>query len=175
MTTPVLLPPADRGPIRRPRLADIRALPATAHVVLSMLIGIVTMTTVIIMVVLATTLAVTVVFGMAVLLAAFACSAEFTRAQRARFLAGLGVSIPAMRQPDPTTGWMERVAILARRPSSWRQLLYHFISGLVGLTTGTIVVTLWSAGLLLATVFAWGWTVPVTPGGWWRPDTPPSG
>ncbi|NUT10727.1 MAG: sensor histidine kinase [Nonomuraea sp.] len=61
----------------------------------------------------------------------------FTRVQRSRFAAFLGVRIP----PVPTPGsW--------RSPSTWRQIAYHLLSPFVGAVAAFLVALTWGAAVV---------------------------
>ncbi|NUR93112.1 MAG: sensor histidine kinase [Nonomuraea sp.] len=61
----------------------------------------------------------------------------FTRVQRSRFAAFLGVRIPPV--PAPGT-W--------RSPSTWRQIAYHLLSPFVGLVAAFLVAVTWGASIV---------------------------
>ncbi len=76
----------------------------------------------------------------------------FTRWQRARFAAYLGVSLPGRpwhRGGEPWGRWIWREVVAA---DTWRQVGYHLVAGVVGFFAAALVLGCWSGGLLLGTV-----------------------
>ncbi|MEU4229823.1 sensor histidine kinase [Nonomuraea sp. NPDC026600] len=67
---------------------------------------------------------------------------HFTRVQRSRFEAFLGVRIPPVSSP-----------ISYRDRSTWRQISYHVLSPLVGLTGAVLVAFAWGAAVVGLTAF----------------------
>lgn len=83
-----------------------------------------------------------------------------TRLQRDRFRSLLQLEIPALPRGE---GRLRHWATLRRvgLESILRQLVYHLFAGPLVSALAVLVLAGWSAGLLLATVFAWAWATPV--------------
>ncbi|MEV7005656.1 sensor histidine kinase [Streptosporangium sp. NPDC051022] len=81
----------------------------------------------------------------------------FTRLQRARFQAFLGVEIPRLPRPQGTRNPLGRLVRAARTGNTWRQLAYHLLAPLIGLVGFLGVVTAWAACLVAigAAVHLW--------------------
>jgi signal transduction histidine kinase len=76
----------------------------------------------------------------------------FTRWQRARFAAYLGVGIQV--RPWPSNGdrwgrWILREVFAAH---TWRQVGYHLVAGILGFVAAVAVLGCWSTGVMLTTV-----------------------
>ncbi|WP_405147097.1 sensor histidine kinase [Sphaerisporangium sp. NBC_01403] len=88
----------------------------------------------------------------------------FTRLQRARFAAFLGVDIPAVPRRPGTGNPAVRLFRDARTRSTWRQLGYHMLAPLISGAGFVAVVMVWSACLVAAALAVQVWSV----GGGWR-------
>ncbi|MBP2706298.1 sensor domain-containing protein [Microbispora sp. RL4-1S] len=92
----------------------------------------------------------------------------FTRVQRARFSAYLGVDIPPIPPPGPGVGPLRRLIQRARRRSTWRQVAYHLLAPLISAAGAIGLAATWSGGvagviLALRALFAgdtWWWAPP---------------
>jgi signal transduction histidine kinase len=94
-----------------------------------------------------------------VLLLQLALRPVFTRLQRSRFRAMLGLEIPEIPGRDqPLRGW-RRLRVL-RAESTWRQLAYHLLAGPLVAALAILVLAGWTVGLVLSTVYAWWMLVP---------------
>jgi signal transduction histidine kinase len=126
--------------IRAPWTA--RAWLATAHVIVGALLGL-------------ATLAALVALGVFTLgLAVLPGSWVFTRLQRVRFAAYLGVVLelpPGHAKGQPWLRWLWREL---RAAHTWRQLGYNLVAAVMGGLGAAAVLLCWSGGLLLSTVFA---------------------
>jgi len=125
-----------------------RAWWATGHVVLGAVIGVATAVTVAVLAVLTVALAVTVVPAVVTAVQLLIFNRLFTSWQRSRFAALLGVDIP----PPPQLGGPSAyrwVRSEARAGSTWRQLAYHVLAGVLGPLGGLLLIGTWSVGLTL--------------------------
>ncbi len=76
----------------------------------------------------------------------------FTRWQRARFAAYLGVSIQARPGRGQDEPWGHWVWGEVRAADTWRQVGYHLVAGVLGVFAAIAVLGCWSGGLSLITV-----------------------
>ncbi|HEV7899050.1 MAG TPA: histidine kinase [Planosporangium sp.] len=88
-------------------------------------------------------------------LAVLPCVWLFTAWQRARFAAYLGVPIQRHTGHVGMTWWRRLWAELTAA-TTWRQVGYHLVAGLVGAFAGVPVIGMWAGGLILSTVFVHG-------------------
>jgi signal transduction histidine kinase len=125
---------------------------ATAHVVLGAPIGLVTACTVLVLAALTVGLAVTVALAAVTLVQLFIFNRMFTSWQRSRFAAFLDVDIPPLphRRDQSAFRW---VLAEARAGSTWRQLGYHVLAGVLGPLGSLLLIGTWSMGLTLAVAF----------------------
>jgi signal transduction histidine kinase len=81
-----------------------------------------------------------------------------TRVQRHRLRAAGVVVPPQPRRPD----WLTPNGITdaLRAPATWRQVAYHLLAGPTLAIAAVIAIGVWLAGLLLATVYLYGWGTP---------------
>ncbi|KJS62453.1 sensor histidine kinase [Streptomyces rubellomurinus] len=95
---------------------------------------------------------------MPVLAIVLTCTRWITRAQRGRLHALLGVEVPPAGPGPVLSVGRLRIGV------SWRQLAYHLLVG-PSLALGALgVVYLWGAGLVLSTLYAWVWLLPMEAG-----------
>ncbi|MCU7824903.1 sensor histidine kinase [Kitasatospora sp. DSM 101779] len=96
------------------------------------------------------------------------CSDLLTTAQRSRLRVLRDVDVPSRLPPD--AGWARRL----RAGMTWRQTLYHGFVAPLFATAGLLVMAVWGAGLVMATLFAWIWAMPpdgpLRPGAGWTTD-----
>jgi signal transduction histidine kinase len=129
-----------------------RAWWATGHVVLGALIGLVTAFTVLVLAVLTVSFAVTVALSAVTLVQLLIFNRLFTSWQRSRFAALLDVDIPPLPQRrDPSA--LRWVLAEVRAGSTWRQLGYHVLAGVLGPVGALVLFGTWSVGLVLSGAF----------------------
>ncbi|MGW3045177.1 histidine kinase [Kitasatospora sp. NPDC001159] len=85
------------------------------------------------------------------------CARPLTAAQRGRLRALYGVEVPPPRPGDAPTWLLGRLRLVL----TWRQTVYHLAAGPVLALGSVVVLYAWGAGLVLATVYAWIWLMPV--------------
>ncbi|GII90921.1 sensor histidine kinase [Sinosporangium siamense] len=73
---------------------------------------------------------------------------KFTSWQRARFAALLGVEIDRVPRPAPLRNPFKRLYRAVRTRSTWRQIVYHLLSPLIGLLGVALVIGAWSGALI---------------------------
>jgi signal transduction histidine kinase len=129
-----------------------RAWWATGHVVLGAVLGVVTAFTVLVLAALTVGFAVTVAPAAVTLVQLLIFNRLFTSWQRSRFIALLDVDIPPLpHRRDPSVfRWM---LAEVRAGSTWRQLGYHVLAGVLGPVGGLVLVSTWSVGLALCAAF----------------------
>jgi signal transduction histidine kinase len=110
-----------------------------------------------------TTLAVlfvwTVVVPVLALLVLFYCVPMFTRLQRARFAAFLGVDIPRLPRRPRNRNPVRWLVTMARTGSTWRQVVYHLLSPLISAVGVFAVFVAWVGGVVTAAVAVQGWVM----------------
>jgi signal transduction histidine kinase len=172
-------PAAGRGHrLRAVLLAAIRATwagatwRATAHVLVGGVLGVVSMSVVLALLVAGAGLAVTIVVPAVALVALLACVQGFTALQRSRFTAFLGEDpaegLPggagwprrAQAEDGAQRRWLARAWTAAWAPATWRQISYHLLAGLVGMVGFAAVAGAWCLALVLSTVPLDGWGLP---------------
>ncbi len=131
---------------------------ATSSLVVGAVIGLVSLTVVLALLVATliltpTVIGATVTMGLLVML-----SRVLTYVQRARFEALPQVWI--QRAPPFVGSWRRRLLDEARDGDTWRQLCHHMFGGLYGVVAGVVVTTVWSAGLVLAPTVVYGSALP---------------
>jgi signal transduction histidine kinase len=156
---------------------------ATAHVLVGGVLGSVTMSVVLTLLVVGTGLAVTVVIPALALAALLGCVRGFTALQRSRFTVFLGADPAASRSQPAARPWPSDAAgerprrLLARAwtwvwtmtsaAATWRQVAYHLLAGVIGLSGFITVACAWWAALVLCTLPLHGWALPADgPLGW---------
>ncbi|GAA4847912.1 sensor histidine kinase [Kitasatospora terrestris] len=77
-----------------------------------------------------------------------------TTAQRSRLHALRGVSVPG-RLPAGA-GWSARI----KAGFTWRQVAHHLVAAPLHAVLAAVALSLWGAGLLMASVYAWAWLIP---------------
>jgi signal transduction histidine kinase len=82
-----------------------------------------------------------------------------TRSERNRAAAALGHLIPAPYRPV-RGGWRERLVIMLRDPSTWRDLIWQTVHGCLGLLFGFFAIALWPALVIEVTMPVWWWLFP---------------
>ncbi|MEU9045882.1 MULTISPECIES: histidine kinase [unclassified Kitasatospora] len=87
-----------------------------------------------------------------VLAAVLVCTRPLTALQRGRLRALRGVEVPP---PRPLAG--RRIWLLG---VTWRQTLHHLVVGPLLAAAALVVVWVWGAALVLATVYGWIWLMP---------------
>jgi signal transduction histidine kinase len=94
-----------------------------------------------------------------------------TAAQRRRFWALLGMDVPSVPGAGNALSWRGAVASV-RSEATWRQVGYHLVAGPVIAAGGVLTILTWAAGFTLATVFTYGWALPIAlrPAGWTTRD-----
>ncbi len=105
-------------------------------------------------------LAVTAVFAVPTLVAFLYCSKLFTRVQRARFSALLGVEIDPIPARFTDLPWLRRLLAELKSASTWREVFYHVLAGVLGTISFVLVVPLWTTGLVFGTALLHGWFLP---------------
>ncbi|WP_030270655.1 sensor histidine kinase [Streptomyces sp. NRRL B-24484] len=83
------------------------------------------------------------------------CSDLLTTTQRSRLRVLRDVDVPSRLPPD--AGWTRRL----RAGMTWRQMLYHVLVAPLFATAGLLVMAAAGAGLVMATLFAWIWLLPL--------------
>jgi signal transduction histidine kinase len=93
------------------------------------------------------------------LLVMVGASPALTAAQRWRYRTVAGVSLPrpaaAHRRP-----WPRLALAWFRSPDSWRQTGYHAAAAPVAAAAEVLVLAVWAAGIVAATIYLWVWALP---------------
>ena len=94
-----------------------------------------------------------------------------TSAQRRRFWALLGVDVPRVPTAGNRLTW-RGVTVSVRSETTWRQVGYHLVAGPILAAGGALTILIWAAGFALASVFVYGWALPISlrPAGWTTRD-----
>jgi signal transduction histidine kinase len=114
--------------------------------------GCITAVTILVLAALTLAFAVTVVLGAVTLVQLLIFNTLFTAWQRNRFAALLDVDIPPLPQRRDRSGF-RWVLAETRAPSTWRQMGYHVLAGVLGPLGGLVLVGTWSLGLILLAAF----------------------
>ncbi|MEU4626720.1 sensor domain-containing protein [Actinoplanes sp. NPDC023801] len=135
---------------------------ATRHVLAGGVVGVVTGSIVLTLVILSAVLSITVIFALGTLLALLSCVHGFAALQRSRFEALLGEQIDAPATV-PCDSWSQRLVADFRSETTWRQLAYHLLALVFGGAGALAVAIAWSGSALLVIAPLLGWS-PAGPG-----------
>jgi signal transduction histidine kinase len=86
-------------------------------------------------------------------------SPVLTGAQRRRYRTVAGVRLPRSAAAPGRLGPRRLLAWL-RSPDTWRQIGYHAVAAPVAAAAEVLVLALWAAGIVAATIYLWVWALP---------------
>jgi len=147
------------GLLRAPWTA--RAWRDTTVILAGFPIALAASTTVVTLLALTASLAITAVLVIPLVAALFWLSRVFTFWQRARLQGFLGIAIP-QRSPLPKENWLRGLWTEARTKETWRHVLYHLLAGVTGTVSAVVVAGFWTLGALFSTILLHGWLLPDT-------------
>ncbi|HEX5493777.1 MAG TPA: sensor domain-containing protein [Mycobacteriales bacterium] len=133
---------------------------ATVHVLVGFPICVTAFVLMVTLVSLTAGLAITAILAVVPLLLLLASVRVLGTVQRSRFAALLDVRIDPVPPRRDGSSWWRRLVAEALAASTWRQIGYHLVSLLTGTVGFALVTSVWSAGLVGVTAFAYGWVLP---------------
>jgi signal transduction histidine kinase len=136
---------------------------ALIHLLAGLIIGLVAFVVIVAGIALGVGLLPVLGFGILLLVSTFWFGQQYARAERARFAFLLGEHIPAPRpvaaHPHDATGW-RRIWRAATRATAWKNLAYALVRLPLSVLEVALVLTVWSASLVLLTAPAYSAALP---------------